>query len=89
MLNIVDSALRHGFSERELRRIWDTVPEESVVRVRHAKQPPHYMMVGFTESGRQVELIAYTDGFDWWLFHALTPPTPGFKKEYIKSGGIL
>lgn len=59
------------------------------MRVRHAKQPPHYMMVDFTESSRQVELIAYTDGFDRWLFHALTPPTPGFKKEYIKSGGIL
>ena len=89
MLYIIDSALRHGFSEGELRRIWDTVPDESVVRVRHEKQPPHYMMVGFTEDDRQVELIAYTDGFDWWLFHAFTPITPGFRKEYVENGGIL
>ena len=64
MLRIVDSALRHGFSEDDLRRIWDTVPEDSVVRVRHAKQPPHYMMVGFAQDGCPVELVAYTDGFD-------------------------
>lgn len=89
MLNILDSALKHGFSEDELRRIWDTVPEESVVRVRHAKQPPHYMMVGFTENGKPVELIAFTDGFDWWLFHALTPITPGFRKEYVENGRLL
>ena len=89
MLNIVDSALKHGFSEEELWRVWETVPEKSVVRVRHSKQPPHYMMVGYTKRGQQVELIAYTDGIDWWLFHAHTPITRGFKKEYIEGGGTL
>lgn len=90
MLHIIDSALRHGFSEDELRRIWDRAPEDSVVRVRHWKQPPHYMAIGFTDDGKHVvELLAYTDGFDWWLFHAKTPPTGGFKKEYIENGGIL
>lgn len=89
LLRIVDSALRHGFSEDDLRRIWDTVPEDSVVRVRHAKQPPHYMMVGFAQDGCPVELVAYTDGFDWWLFHAQMPVTSGFRKEYVVNGGIL
>lgn len=89
MLNIVDSALKHGFTDGELRRIWDTVPEDSVVRVRHSKQPPHYMMVGYTGQGRPVELIAYTDGFDWWLFHAYTPITSGFRREYVRNGGFL
>lgn len=89
MLNIVDSALKHGFTEDELREIWNTVPEDSVVHVRHRKWPAHYMMIGFTEDNQRVELIAYTDGFDWWLFHAKTPPTAGFKREYIENGGIL
>lgn len=89
MLEILDSALRHGFSESELRGIWETVPEDSVVHVRHGKQPPHYMMVGTTVDGRIVELIAFTDGFDWYLFHAMTPMTPDFKKEYIENGGML
>lgn len=89
VLNIIDSALRHGFSDSELREIWETVPEDSVVRVRHSKQPPHYMMVGYTGHGMPVELIAYTDGFDWWLFHACAPVTPGFRREYVRSGGVL
>lgn len=89
MLHVIESATKHGFSEPELREIWETVPEESVVRVRHAKMPPHYMMVGYTERGLPVELIAFTDGFDWWLFHALTPPSAGFKKEYSRNGGEL
>ena len=89
MLHIVDSALRHGFSERKLRKIWDTVPDDSVVRVRHSKHPPHYLMIGFTDDNRQVELIAYTDGFDWWLFHACSPVTPRFRREYIENGGII
>ncbi len=47
------------------------------------------MMVGFTPTGGQVVLIAYNDGFDWWLFRAYTPITPGFRKEYVKNGGII
>lgn len=47
------------------------------------------MMVGFTPTGGQVVLIAYNDGFDWWLFRACTPITPGFRKEYVKNGGII
>jgi hypothetical protein len=89
LLKIVDSALKHGFSEDDLREIWNTVPEGSVVRVRHVKQPPHHMMLGFARDGRQVELIAYTDGFDWWLFHAQSPITSGFKKEYFGNGGTI
>lgn len=65
------------------------MPEEPAVRARHARRPPHYMMVGFTPTGGQVVLIAYNDGFDWWLFRAYTPITPGFRKEYVKNGGII
>lgn len=89
MLEILDSALKHGFSESELRAIWETVPEDAVVRVRHDRQPPHYMLVGTTSRGQVVEMIAFTDGFDWFLFHAMTPMTPGFKREYIENGGML
>lgn len=37
MLKIVESALKHDFSEEDLRVIWGTVLGESVVRVRHTK----------------------------------------------------
>ncbi len=89
VLKIIDSALKHGFTEEELREIWKTVPEESVVRIRHEKLPPHYMMIGFTKGGARVELIAYTEGRDWCLFHAYMPTTPGFKREYKKNGGVI
>ena len=89
MLYIIDSALKHGFSEGELRAIWENVSQDSVVRVRHNKQPSHYMMLGRTKNNQLVELIAYTNGFDWFLFHAQTPPTTGFKQEYFRNGGIL
>ena len=89
MLQIIDSALRHGLSEDEIRSAWETVIMDSIVRIRHDKQPPHYMMIGILQNGKTVELIAFSDGLDWYVFHAKTPLTAGFKKEFKENGGKL
>lgn len=84
-----DSALKHGFTEDEIRAAWDSALKiESFVRVRFDKQPPHYMAVGYVGE-RKVELISYSDGRAWHVFHADSPLSGGFKKEYEKSGGML
>ena len=62
---------------------------DSIVRIRHDKQPPHYMMIGILQNGKTVELIAFSDGLDWYVFHAKTPLTAGFKKEFKENGGKL
>lgn len=82
MTYVTDSALRHGFTEEEVRRAWDNVFE--YVRIRHDKQPPHYMGLS-SVGGRTVELIALSTGTDWVVFHAMTPPTRGFMAEYEKG----
>ena len=89
MLQIIDSALRHGLSEDEIRSAWESVIMDSIVRIRHDKQPPHYMMIGILQNGKTVELIAFSDGLDWYVFHAKTPLTAGFKKEFKENGGKL
>ena len=89
MLHIIDSALRHGLTEEELRSAWNAVIEDSIVHVRHDKQPSHYMMIGILPNGATVEMIAFSDGLDWYLFHAKTPLTAGFKKEFKENGGQL
>lgn len=89
MLRIIDSALRHGYTEETLKKIWETVPEDTVVRVRHDRMPPHYMMLGTAPTGETVELIAFTDGFDWFLFHAMPAASGSFAREYKMNGGRL
>ena len=89
VLRIIDSALRHNITEQEIRFAWNTIIESSIVQIRHEKQPPHYMRVGFLPSGAMVEFIAFSDGFDWYVFHAKSPLTAGFKKEFKENGGIL
>lgn len=85
MVYVIESALRHGLSEAEVESAWENVFE--YVRCRHGKQPPHYMALGSLPGGRTVELVAFSTGFDWYVFHAMTPPTPGFMHEYRENGG--
>ena len=72
-------------------RFWqgETVPENTVVRIRHDKMPPHYMMLGTAPTGETVELIAFTDGFDWFFFHAMPATSRSFAREYRMNGGRL
>lgn len=51
--------------------------------------PPHYMMLGTAPTGETVELIAFTDGFDWFLFHAMPATSRSFAHEYRMNGGRL
>lgn len=44
--------------------------------------PPHYLGLGVLPDGRVVELVALSDGYDWYIFHAMCPPTRGFMHEY-------
>ena len=89
VLQIIDSALRHGLTEEDIRSAWNAVIEDSIVQIRHDKQPPHYMMIGILPNGATVELIAFSDGLDWYVFHAKTPLTASFKKEFKENGGRL
>lgn len=88
-IEVYGSALKHGFSEREVRVAWKSaLATRTVVRIRFDKQPPHYMGVGLVGNSK-VEVIAASDGFTWHVFHADSPLTGGFKKEYRENGGIL
>lgn len=87
MIYVTESSLKHGFTEAEIIAAWNNVFEYR--RVRSDKHPPHYMALGFLPDGRTVELIAYSTGLDWVIFHAMTPPTPGFMHEYRMNGGRL
>lgn len=86
---ILGSALKHGFSEREVREAWKTVRPEDLVRVRKDKQPPHYMGVGFLPNGKIIEMIAFSTGYDFYVFHANSPLSASFKIEYRENGGLL
>ena len=86
---IYDCALKHGFTEDEIREAWESaVKTQSFVRVGFDKQPPHYMAVGFV-GDRKVELIAFSEGLVWKVFHARLAFTGGFKNEYREGGGLI
>lgn len=85
MVYVTESALKHGFEDEDIRIAWGNVFEYR--RVRHDKHPPHYMALGVLPDGRTVEMIAYSTGLDWVVFHAKTPPTAGFMHEYGMNGG--
>lgn len=82
---VIESALKHGLSEDDIVSAWENVFE--YVRCRHKKMPPHYMALGTLQNGRTVELVAFSTGLDWYVFHAMTPPTAGFMHEYRRNGG--
>lgn len=84
MVYTTESARRHGFSDEEVVSAWNSTFEYR--RVREGKQPPHYMALGTLPDGRTAELVAYSSGLDWVVFHCFTPPTPGFMHEYREAG---
>lgn len=86
---VLDSALKHGFSAEDIERAWSTIAQENAVRIRHEKYPPHYMGIGLLPSGRAIEMIAFSDGIDWYVFHACSPLTARFKMEYRDNGGAI
>lgn len=80
MVVVEPSALRHGLSEADVAEAWEGVFE--YIRCKDGKLPPHYMALGSLADGRTVELVAYSDGLDWHVFHAMTPPQAGFMHEF-------
>lgn len=84
MIVVLDSALKHGFTKQEIEYAWSNI--YAFARVREGKEPPHYMAIGSLPDGRTAEMIAFSTGFDWYIFHAYTPPTKGFLSEFNSSG---
>jgi len=56
---------------------------ENYVRMtRREGQDSYYVAVGFDENGRAIEMVAVeTIDSDWYIYHALTPPTKGVLRE--------
>lgn len=80
MVRVYKTALKHGLSENEVRHAWAFA---FTYKVREkANAPATYLAIGPLRSGELVELIALTDGYDWLVIHAMTPPTPGFLREF-------
>ena len=84
MVVVLESAMKHGMSEDDVRTAWENVQEYRTLTERG--WPPHYMAVGFLSNGKSVELIAYSEGLDWFVFHAMSPVTGNFKRLYEKGG---
>ena len=80
MIEVRRSALKHGLTEEDVKYAWMNLTEYR--RCRQDKQPPHYLAIGTLPNGNSVELVAFSTGFKWVVFHAMAPVTPGFKKQY-------
>ena len=85
MIVVHNSALKHGLTEEDVKSAWIGVQEYR--RIKQDKYPPHYMAVGFLSNGKSVEMVAYSDGLDWHVFHAMSPITGNFKRVYEKEAG--
>lgn len=88
-IKVLPSALRHGLGEGEIKHAWLCMRWCDPIRIRHEKQPPHYMAIGFLPDGRTIEMVAFSDGIDWFVFHAMAPVAPSFRSEYLENGGLL
>lgn len=76
-----------------LNRVFLRHPELTIVDVKSAwkariktqyrvsDEKPYMVAVGLASNGKPVELIAFEDGADIVLFHALTPPTKKLLRE--------
>ena len=84
---VLESAVKHGFTEEQIKAAWES-SDGTWVRVREGKLPPHYMAIGFI-GNKEVEMIAFSTGFDYYVFHANSPLSASFKKEYRENGGRL
>lgn len=80
LIRVEPSALKHGLTEDEVIYAWGNLLEYR--RCKRDKYPPHYLALGMLPNGRTVEMVAFSTGFEWVVFHAMTPPTPGFMHEY-------
>ena len=80
MIIVYPSALKHGLTEEEVISAWEHVFEYKMREGDHF--PPHYLGLGVLPDERVVELVALSDGYDWYIFHAMCPPTRGFMHEY-------
>lgn len=87
MVVVLDSALKHGFTEEQIRAAWDSL-DGSWVRIRKEKLPPHYMAIGII-GNKDIEMIAFSTGLDFYVFHANSPLSASFRKEYRENGGRL
>ncbi len=80
MIQVLQSALKHGLQEDEVVFAWQNVFEFR--RRSGNKLPAHYLALGTLPCGKLVELVAYSTGCEWVIFHAMSPPTPGVMKEF-------
>ena len=80
MIKVLPSALRHGLSETAISYAW-----ESLVRCRQRQsneEPPRWIAIGILPDGRIAELVAFESlTGEWYIFHAMTPPTAKFINE--------
>ena len=84
MIVVLESAKKHGLSEDEVRAAWEHVQEYRSLG--DNRWPPHYMGIGFLPNGRSVEMIAYSENLNWFVFHAMCPVTGNFKRIYNQGG---
>lgn len=65
-------------SEDDVREAWDNY----VCMARREGFDDHYVAMGFDAAGRAIEMVAVEtiDG-DWFVYHAMTPPTEKFLRE--------
>ena len=84
MVDVTESALKHGFSEAEIKTAW-MAAQGSWRMVRRNKWPAHYMAFGRIDN-RDVEMITYSTGNGFVVFHVKSPVGSKFKKEYDGNG---
>lgn len=79
-------ALKHGLSESDVAYAW-----KSPIRCRQRAgkdEPPRWIAIGLLPDGRLAELVAIqTIEGDWYVYHAMTPPTKKFLKELEINDG--
>lgn len=80
----IESATKHGFTKEEVEHAWMGA-QGSWRMVRRDKWPPHYMAFGRI-GNRDVEMIAYSTGSRFVIFHAKSPVGAKFKREYKENG---
>jgi hypothetical protein len=83
---ILPHALRHGLTEDEVAYAW-----ASLIRCRQRQSgddPPRWIAIGSLPDGRMVEMVAFESlAGEWYVFHAMTPPTTKFIQELgLKAG---
>lgn len=80
MIHVSKSALKHGLTPLQIIYAW-----ENPIRIRQrsgSADQPIWVSIGPLPDGRFAELVGFVDvNGDWYVFHAMTPPTKKFKRE--------